>query len=92
MLYNAYNIYQIFINTFIPTMFKTRSENEQVGTINRQFIEHSQASEPCRSCTDFQTFSRMRRQEFSQVHNFQLLYNSIVKFKKKILNLSIKHK
>lgn len=66
LFYSAYNSYQFFINTFKHNIFKIKNESEKpVSNMNIQFIEHSQ-TEPCRSCTDFQTFSRMRRQEFSQ--------------------------
>jgi len=73
ILCSAYNIYQIFISTFKHNILKIRNENEtHVVRNNIQYMEHSQATEPCRSCTDFQTFSRMKRQEFSQtqVHNY----------------------
>lgn len=66
VFYSAYNSYQFFINTFKHNILKIKNENEKsVDNINVQFIKHSQ-TEPCRSCTDFQTFNRMRRQEFNQ--------------------------
>lgn len=63
----VFNCYQVFINTFKHNIFKIKNDNEKpVSDVNTQFIEYTQTSEPCRSCTDFRTFSRMRRQEFSQ--------------------------
>lgn len=67
IIYNAYNSYQVFINTLKHNIFKIKNENEKpINDVNTHFIEHTKTAEPCRSCTDFQTFSRMRRQEFSQ--------------------------
>lgn len=66
IFYNVFNAYQGLINTFKDNVLKIKIENKiPVDDINTQLIEHL-ADEPCRSCTDFQTFSRMRRQEFSQ--------------------------
>lgn len=64
--YTIYNSYQIFINTFTVNLFKVQNSNEKpVNYSNPQLIEKSQI-EPCRSCTDFQTFNRMRHQEYTQ--------------------------
>lgn len=64
--YTVYNSYKICINTFKVNLFKILNTNEKpVIYSNTQLIESSQA-EPCRSCTDFRTFNRMRRQEYSQ--------------------------
>jgi hypothetical protein len=71
IIYNAYNSYQVFINTFKHNIFKIKNENEKpINDVNTQLIEHTQTAEPCRSCTDFRTFSRIRRQEFSQTQVF----------------------
>lgn len=68
VFYNVFNTYQVFVNTLKHNIFKIKNENEIPVDINisTQFMEQSQKTEPCRSCTDFRTFSRMRRQEFSQ--------------------------
>lgn len=76
ILYNVYNSYQVFINTFKHNIFKIKNENEKpVNDNNPQLIVHTQTAEPCRSCTDFRSFSRMRRQEFSQT---PVIYYSII--------------
>lgn len=68
IFYNIYTSYQIFINRFIQNLFSIKNDNEKsVSNISTQIIQHSQTNEPCRSCTDFKTFSRIRRQEFSQI-------------------------
>jgi len=79
ILYNAYNFYQVFINTFKHNIFKIRNENENDDSVSTQYIQHSETIEPCRSCTDFRSFSRMRRQEFSQN---QVHYSIFFYFKK----------
>lgn len=67
VFYNVFNSYQVFINSFKHKIFKINNENEKpVDNNNTQFMEQSQTAEPCRSCTDFRSFSRMRRQEYSQ--------------------------
>jgi len=64
IFYNIYNSFLVFVNSHQRSLLKINSVNEKpIDNINTQ---HSQADEPCRSCTDFRTFSRMRRQEFSQ--------------------------
>jgi len=61
---NIYNSLLVFINSHQRSPLKINNVNEKpVDNIN---VQHSQADVPCRSCTDFRTFSRMRRQEFSQ--------------------------
>lgn len=66
IFYNVFNICQVFINTIKHNVFEIKNEYEKpVDNINIQLTEHSE-TEPCRSCTDFRTFSRMRRQEYSQ--------------------------
>lgn len=67
IFYSVFNSCQVFINTFKHNILFLSIQNEKsVENNNKQFIEHSQTAEPCRSCTDFRSFSRMRRQEFSQ--------------------------
>lgn len=74
IFYNIYTYYQMFINTFKHNLLSIRNDNEKpVSNINTQIIHHSQTNEPCRSCTDFKTFSRLRRQEFSQIQVVFLL-------------------
>lgn len=64
IFYNIYNSYLVFVNSHQRSHFKINSVNDKmVDSIETQ---HSQAEIPCRSCTDFRTFSRMRRQEFNQ--------------------------
>lgn len=79
IFYNVFNAYQVLINTFKDNVLKIKNENKiLVDDINIQLIEHL-GDEPCRSCTDFHTFSRMRRQEFSQnqvlIVQFFVLYS-----------------
>lgn len=63
---SVFNSCQVFINTFKHNILFLSIKNEFVEKNNKQYIQHSKTAEPCRSCTDFRTFSRMRRQEFSQ--------------------------
>lgn len=68
IFYDIYTFYQMFINTFKHNLLSMKNDNEKrVSNISTQIIQHSQTNEPCRSCTDFKTFSRLRRQEFSQI-------------------------
>jgi len=64
IFYNIYNSYLVFVNSFQPSVLKLNDVKEK--PVDNTYIQHSRADEPCRSCTDFRTFSRMRRQEFSQ--------------------------
>lgn len=69
VFYNVFNTYQVFVNALKHNIFKIKNENDLIAidsNISTQFMEQSRTAEPCRSCTDFRTFSRMRRQEFSQ--------------------------
>lgn len=64
---NIYNSFLVFINSHQHSPLKFNNFNEKpVDNILSNNAQHSQADVPCRSCTDFRTFSRMRRQEFSQ--------------------------
>ncbi|XP_050054193.1 FAD-linked sulfhydryl oxidase ALR-like [Aphis gossypii] len=66
IFYNIYNSYLVLVNSFQRGVFKLNDVKEKPVDNTYNIIQHSQADEPCRSCTDFRTFSRMRRQEFSQ--------------------------
>ncbi|XP_060880214.1 FAD-linked sulfhydryl oxidase ALR-like [Metopolophium dirhodum] len=61
---NIYNSFLVFINSHQRSPLKINNVNEK--PVDNNNAQHSQADVPCRSCTDFRTFSRMRRQEFSQ--------------------------
>lgn len=64
---NVFNSYQDFVSSFKHSVFKIEPVNEKsVNNGGTPFVQRSQ-TEPCRSCTDFRSFSRMRRQEFSQI-------------------------
>lgn len=77
---NIFNSYQVFINTLKYNVFRVKNEllNDN-NTDTQNFIAYSQAAEPCRSCTDFRTFSRLRRQEFSQTQVIVLLFKEITR-------------
>lgn len=63
-IFNIYNSFLVFINSHQLSFLKINNIIEK--PVDNIHTHHSQADVPCRSCTDFQTFSRMRRQEFSQ--------------------------
>jgi len=63
-IFNIYNSFLVFINSHQRSFFKISNVNEK--PVDNIDTHNSQADVPCRSCTDFRTFSRMRRQEFSQ--------------------------
>uniref|UniRef100_A0A2S2NE22 Sulfhydryl oxidase n=1 Tax=Schizaphis graminum TaxID=13262 RepID=A0A2S2NE22_SCHGA len=65
IFYNIfYNSYLVFVNSHQRSLFTLNNVKEK--PLDNIYTQQSQANEPCRSCTDFRTFSRMRRQEFSQ--------------------------
>jgi len=67
ILYNVHNFYQALVNTIKHNILKIKNEKENnVDSVNIQYNGRSETTEPCRSCTDFRSFSYMRRQEFNQ--------------------------